>query len=387
MLGVVLALAGCAVTILALIERQTGGTGFTVGLLLAVLPVPLVVGGFLWLDRTEPQPRRRLAFCFAWGAFAATLMALLANSWTTSLLEQRNGARGEMVGSSTLVPLVEETAKGLVVLGLFLLTGRRGGARRVVGPVGGLVLAGVTAAGFAFTENVLYLGRAYASGAHLMDAVQLTFGTLFVRAVLSPFAHPLFTCMTGLGLGLGTVARRRVWQVLAPLLGWTGAMALHGLWNAAAGGGMDGFLRMYSGLMVPIFLGMLTVVLLSRRRELRLVVRHLAPYAGAGWMAGHEPAVLGSAVGRRAAMRAARRGWGEAGAVAVREYTRTAVELARLRATGAQGARFFEREQELLHRLWMRRAVVGPVLAAVPPPAESDRGCGPRRPAAAGGTR
>ncbi|BFO22781.1 hypothetical protein SHKM778_91690 [Streptomyces sp. KM77-8] len=42
--------------ILALVREQTGTQGFLVGLGLAVLPVPLLLAAFRWLDRVDPAP-------------------------------------------------------------------------------------------------------------------------------------------------------------------------------------------------------------------------------------------------------------------------------------------------------------------------------------------
>ena len=76
-----LALSG--LVILALVREQTGTEGFLVGLGLAVLPVPLLIAAFRWLDRVEPGPWRNLLFAFAWGACAAALIAIIANSFAT----------------------------------------------------------------------------------------------------------------------------------------------------------------------------------------------------------------------------------------------------------------------------------------------------------------
>lgn len=106
---------------------------------------------------------------------------------------------------------MEESAKAAALLLLFVF--RR---RRFTGPADGFVIAGFTATGFAFTENVLYLGNAFeedlAKGTGVLDSV--TAATFFVRAVLSPFAHPLFTVLTG--LGFGAAAARSVPAVRAP---------------------------------------------------------------------------------------------------------------------------------------------------------------------------
>ena len=69
------------------------------------------------------------------------------------------------------------------------------------GPVDGLVYAATAAAGFAFTENILYFGAALAEG----GAEELG-ATFVVRGIFSPFAHVLFTACIGLAIGIG--ARR-----------------------------------------------------------------------------------------------------------------------------------------------------------------------------------
>ncbi len=53
-LTTLLAISG--LVILALVREQTGTQGFLVGLGLAVLPVPLLIAAFRWLDRVEPGP-------------------------------------------------------------------------------------------------------------------------------------------------------------------------------------------------------------------------------------------------------------------------------------------------------------------------------------------
>jgi RsiW-degrading membrane proteinase PrsW (M82 family) len=71
--------------------------------------------------------------------------------------------------------------------------------REFDGIIDGIVYAGIVAAGFAFTENILYFGRAFGEEAEMGGSVLFT---LILRGVLSPFAHPLFTSMTGIGAGL-----------------------------------------------------------------------------------------------------------------------------------------------------------------------------------------
>jgi protease PrsW len=367
-LGVlVVGLALCGAAILAMVQRQTGTSGFLVGLTLAVLPVPFVLGALTWLDRVEPKPVRNLVFCFAWGACAATLVALLANTWTADLLVSHQGARGETIGAAVVAPLVEETSKGAAVLLLFLY--RR---RDFDGITDGIVLAGFTACGFAFTENVLYLGRSYTEDQVLGDGLGGTFTTFILRGVMSPFAHPLFTAMTGIGFGLAAASRGRVLRVTAPLGGWVLAVLLHGMWNGAAALGSGGFLLVYLLFMVPAFGGLVGLAVWSRSDELRVIGRQLPVYAWAGWLGHAEPVALSAMRLRRQARRRARQLLGPMGSRVMNEYIAFATTLAFLRLKAERGtdavSAFTEREHELLYRLWERRPAVAPILAEVGAP-------------------
>ncbi|MHA6761052.1 PrsW family intramembrane metalloprotease [Streptacidiphilus sp. PAMC 29251] len=361
--ALIVLLALCAVAILALVQRQTGTSGLLIGISLAVLPVPLVLGAFYWLDRIEPKPLRNLLFCFAWGAFAATLVALLANTWATSLLIEHQIGSGETVGASVIAPLVEESAKGSAILLLFLF--RR---RDFSGIVDGMVYAGFTATGFAFTENILYIGRSVTEGEKDGHGFALTVMTFILREVMSPFAHPLFTGMTGVGFGLAAMTRKRWLMVLAPIAGWVCAMFMHGTWNGSSALGGLGFLGVYFLFMVPVFGLMVWLVVWSRRSELLVVERQLPVYVAAGWLAPQVPLVLSTLRTRRQSKDLARFMQGKDGARTMGEYLSFATSLAFLRQRaerGLAGNDFTEREQELLHHLWERRDRVAEVFARV----------------------
>ncbi|MDG4863322.1 PrsW family intramembrane metalloprotease, partial [Streptomyces sp. T-3] len=300
--SVLLALSG--LVILALVREQTGTEGFLVGIGLAVLPVPLLIAAFRWLDRVEPGPWRNLLFAFAWGACAAALIAIIANSFATRWIATATAdpSSADTLGATVIAPVVEEIAKAAAVLLVFLF--RR---RDFTGIVDGVVIAGVTATGFAFTENILYLGNAYgtdeASGIQGIALDSVTAATFFVRVIMSPFAHPLFTVLTGIGFGIAALAadRQRVRRVLLPSAGLLLAMGMHSLWNSSAVFGDYGFFAVYAAFMVPAF-GLLTwLTIWTRQRELRTVRAELPAYAAAGWIAGHEPYVLASMRARRLA--------------------------------------------------------------------------------------
>lgn len=366
--AVIIALALCGLVILTLVRDQTGTQGFLVGLGLAVLPVPLLMTAFRWLDRVEPGPWRNLLFAFAWGACAAALVAILANSfatrWIATATADPRGA--ESLGATVIAPVVEECAKAAAVLLIFLF--RR---RDFTGIVDGVVVAGFTATGFAFTENILYLGSAFGEDQYTGGSglTSVTAATFFVRIVLSPFAHPLFTVLTGIGFGLAATAarRRRVRRIFFPLLGLVVAMGMHALWNGSASlFGPYGFYAVYGLFMVPVF-GLVTwLAVWSRQRELRTISAELPAYAAAGWLVPAAPPALSSMRARTMARDFAGRTFGAPAARAVGEYEAFATSLAFLRHRAHRdrtvGPDFAAREQELLHHLWLRKDIAGPAL-------------------------
>ncbi|GLX23810.1 protease PrsW [Streptomyces lavendulae subsp. lavendulae] len=365
-LGALLTATGAV--ILELVREQTGTAGFFVGLGLALLPVPPLMAAFRWLGRVAPGPWRQLLFCFGWGACTAALIAILANSFATEWMAaaSTDPSAADRLGSVAVAPVVEETAKAAALLLVFVF--RR---RRLTGAADGIVLAGFTATGFAFTENILYLGNAFeedlANGTRVLDSV--TAATFFVRVVLSPFAHPLFTVLTGLGFGAAALTARRARRTGLPLLGLGLAMGAHALWNGSSHFGEYGFYLVYGCVMVPAFGLLLWLAVRVRRERLRAVAAELSVYAAAGWLGPAEVPALASMPARSLARALARRSGGRPAARAVSRYAADAAALALLRrharrsGPGGRDPEFAERERELLHRLWHRRATAAPVLA------------------------
>ncbi|HET9258212.1 MAG TPA: PrsW family intramembrane metalloprotease [Pseudonocardiaceae bacterium] len=312
---------GIAVLVaLGLVSTTIGGPGMLVGTMAAALPVTAVVSAFLWVDRWEPEPSRLLLAAFLWGAGVSVLGAGLVNDAATTAGERVLGAGGgDLVASVISAPLAEEAFKGAFLVGLLWWW-----RREFDGVVDGIVYAGLVAAGFAFTENILYFGRAFA----LDGGVAFVF---LVRGVLAPFAHPVFTAMTGICAGL--VARRRSLperMLLPPAVylgaGYLGAVGLHALWNASAGlGYLPAF---YSVIMVPLFGSLIALVLWQHRREQRMVSAALPGFASAGWIAPSEVPLLASQVGRRGWLGEVRRRAGDDAAGAVRDYQNAVNELA-----------------------------------------------------------
>ncbi len=328
-----IALGFCGLVVLGLVAGSVGVTGVVVGAVCALLPVGPVVATFLWIDRWEPEPPRTLLFAFLWGACFAALTALLINTSASMLVDQVLGSdQGSVFGAVAVAPVVEEAAKGVFLVGMLVL--RR---REFDGVVDGIVYAGLVAAGFAFTENILYLGRAFTDDAGV-GQVGSVLAVLLLRGVLSPFAHPLFTAMIGIGAGIAARSPSVGRRFGAVAVGYVVAVALHSLWNTSAsalGGGI--FLVVYGFVMVPVFLGLVAVVIWQRRREQRIVASQLPGFAAAGWIVPSEVPLLSSLAGRQGWRAAVRRRSGRRVAKAVAEYQAAVTKLAFLRDRMSRG--------------------------------------------------
>jgi RsiW-degrading membrane proteinase PrsW (M82 family) len=328
-----IALGFCGLVVLGLVGNSVGGAGVVVGALCALVPVGPVVATFLWIDRWEPEPPRTLLAAFLWGACFAALTALLINSSASVVVDQVLGRdQADFFGAVAVAPVVEEAVKGAFLVGMLIF--RR---REFDGVVDGIVYAGLVAAGFAFTENILYLGRAFTEDA-AVGQVGSVLAVLVLRGVLSPFAHPLFTAMIGIGAGIASRSASVAGRIGAVAIGYVVAVALHSLWNTSAsvlGGGI--FLVVYGFVMVPLFVALVIVVVWQRRREQRVVAAQLPGFAAAGWIVPSEVPLLSSLAGRQGWRAAVRRRSGRRVAKAVAEYQSAVTDLAFLRDRMARG--------------------------------------------------
>jgi RsiW-degrading membrane proteinase PrsW (M82 family) len=328
-----------AIGVVTYIGWHIGPLALTVGLVAAILPVPVLIGCFLWLDRYDPSPMWILIVCFIWGAGVATGGALIANTQAAHLIRSF-GQPDDLVGV-LVAPFAEELLKAALPLLLFVFY-----RRAFAGLIDGVVYCGISATGFAMVENVLYLGDlgfAHASqeGGYAAGAAAVT--VMFIgRVILTGFAHPLFTSMTGVGLGTAARSPHRSVRVVAPLAGLLVAMMMHGSWNLMAILSVNNGLIIlygYFAVFMPIFLGMLGLMLWTRSWEGRLAERVLPAYVAAGWFSPPEVATLGTIGRRLSARRWAKRVAGDAGLAAMRGYQFAATRLALLRDGMDRGVR------------------------------------------------
>jgi protease PrsW len=288
-------LAVLLVALVAYFLSAIGPAASIVGMVLALVPLTVVLLVIRLVDRWEPEPRSLVVLAVAWGAIAAIGIALGVDLLLTLVLGVDDSASRDAFSAVVQAPIVEEFAKGLGVLLLFAT------ARRAFdGPVDGVVYGALVGAGFAFTENIQYFAVSLIEGG--VPDVSTTF---LLRGILSPFAHVMFTAVTGFALGLAARRGATTAQAIGPwLLGMLGAAVLHALWNASAQFG--DFFALYATLQVPLFVLFVLGVLALRREEARLTRARLGEYAEAGWFTAQEVDMLATPRGRRGALAWAR---------------------------------------------------------------------------------
>ncbi|WP_082914185.1 PrsW family intramembrane metalloprotease [Microbacterium sp. H83] len=314
-----------------------------IGLVLALVPLAVVFFVVRMIDRWEPEPKSLVFFAIAWGAIAAVGLTLLVDLGLSLLF----GARGEVASAVVQAPIVEELWKGVGVFLIFLIA-----RRSFDGPVDGVVYGALVGAGFAFTENIQYFAISLIEG----GSGQLTV-TFILRAVMSPFAHAMFTALTGLAIGLAARRNASAGATLGfGLLGMLGAMLLHGLWN---GSSFVNFFLLYFVLQVPLFVGFIFGIVALRREEARLTRARLGDYAAAGWFTPEEVTMLATPAGRRTGLRWAAQLRGDRRPL-MREFIKDATTLASVRQRAITGRDPLApvEEQALLNRARAARAAL-----------------------------
>jgi RsiW-degrading membrane proteinase PrsW (M82 family) len=336
-IGIAAGLIGMIVVI-TIVMSSTGVGETTAGFVLALIPLTIVLAGVLWLDRWEPEPKLLLLTALMWGAGVSTLSSLVINTSAQQWFYDSTGDAQQAVTLGTVVvaPVVEEFFKGLGVLLLFLV--RR---NHFDGPVDGVVYAATVAAGFAFTENILY----FAQNSSFIWSV------FVMRGLVSPFAHLIFTACIGIAIGMAARSRRTTTVLLAFPVGLVGAMGLHALWNGSSM--LGNFFVLFLVIQIPLFIAVIVLMFWLRRQEAEVIRARLGEYAQAGWFAPHEVEML-SSMRMRSQARAWAAGYGERAKQAMKEFQRDSTSLAYLRQrqlTGRAELKASQSEHELLNEI------------------------------------
>jgi RsiW-degrading membrane proteinase PrsW (M82 family) len=241
----------------------------------------------------------------------ATFISIHVNTWASQQLAiVGNGDPATNARAAIFVaPFVEEASKATVLFLIAMIA-----RYRLTSQVSVIVLAGLSAAGFAFTENIIYYGRVivYASenigvgeaDAALNQIVQL-------RGIWTSFGHPVFTMMTGIGVAIALRTRSKVVRVLAPLAGFGAAALLHMIFNSQATlNDQQGQVLLYWLVAVPLVLSAVVYVIRQILKQGRVLSSRLGDFAQLGWLPETDPLVFARQRLRWwAVMVAATRGW------------------------------------------------------------------------------
>lgn len=327
-----------ALIVLFLIGVETGLVALLIGMVAATIPVPLYIVLVLWIDRYEAEPMWMLVTAFLWGALPTVLIALILNTSGSLIVSFATASdeAGQTFGAVISAPIVEESFKAVILFVFFFWK-----KDEFDGVIDGIMYAAMVGLGFATIENILYYGRAVSGEAGL----PLVF---IIRGMFAPFSHPLFTSLTGIGLGLARQSRNMAVKIAAPILGLLAAIFMHSIWNGSGaifGGAV--FLLTYALIMVPAFLIMIIVIFFALRREGQLVREFLLPDLHGGLLTQQEYAQLCTVRGRMGASYSAFSRGGMAHWRACRQFNQLGSELAFHRSRVSRGIRSDdERERE-----------------------------------------
>ncbi len=198
-------------------------------LVAAAVPVAVVLGLLVFVDRGRRGPLPVLAAILLWGAGLAALGSAAANdsavAWVQSGWVQ--GAFGEARARGVIGVLVGPVIEELVKAGVLVLVVGVWPAR-LRNPSDGVLCGALVGMGFAFMENVHYLLLAGLQGGRAGIAQGV-----YLRGVLGGANHAVFCATVGAAIGAVRGGMRR-WVVLVPVAAFAAAVAQHVLWNGIA---------------------------------------------------------------------------------------------------------------------------------------------------------
>jgi RsiW-degrading membrane proteinase PrsW (M82 family) len=322
-----------------------------VAILGALVPTTFYVLFIWWLDRYEKEPFWLLGLAFLWGAIPAAILAVLLEI----VFDLPLAALGEeslaanLISASISAPLVEESVKGIALVGLVLLF-----RREFDDVLDGIIYGAMIGLGFAFTEDAL----AYFVPILSQEGIGAGLVNIFMRTIVFGVNHAFWTGVIGAAVGYARLSPDWGRRLVAPVAGWTAAVVLHGIHNAGATL-VEQTSCLSLGVSLVVDWGgallLLTIALLMIRRESQWIERGLVEEVRRGALSPQEFDLLRSSRRRFTVRWQARSRGGRAASLAVGRYFQCATELAfkkqHLRAFGDEGGTLAE-----IHRLQQEMA-------------------------------
>jgi len=248
---------------------------------------------FVLVDRYKPQRILVWFLAVLWGSCVAVTGAYYLNNWVGShmaVVDETSGLAPARL-AVFVAPFVEEGMKACVI---FLIASVD--RNRFTSRVSGAVIGGLAGAGFAFTENIIYYARvvvygSYTTGAgNVMDQLAQI---VYQRGVVTCFGHPLFTMMTGIGIGFAVTSRSKIVRVIAPVAGYLMAALLHMFFNWSATFIPDDMLEpLFFIIAWPAVFMVAIRLTLSSVAQNRTIAARLGDYVTMGWLPKSYPIAL-----------------------------------------------------------------------------------------------
>ncbi|MFN7035784.1 MAG: PrsW family intramembrane metalloprotease [Bellilinea sp.] len=198
--------------------------GFILSVIFGFAPMLVFALLVYWLDRFEKEPRHLLGGAFVWGAVVAAGFAFFINTLLGTGIFILTGSEliAQQTTGSVIAPLIEEILKGMAVLIVFYFY-----RKEFDSVLDGIVYAGITALGFAATENTYYI---YNYG-FLESGYPGLFTLVFIRVILVGWQHPFYTAFFGIGLALARLSSNWFQRLLFPITGLVASILLHSIHN------------------------------------------------------------------------------------------------------------------------------------------------------------
>ncbi len=337
-----------------------------IAILGALIPTIFYVLFIWWLDRYEKEPVWLLATAFLWGAIPAAILSVLLEvlfDLPLTLLGEESLA-ANLISVSIGAPLVEESCKGVALLGLLILF-----RHEFDNALDGIVFGAMIGFGFALTENAM----AYFLPILSEEGIGAGLINIFMRAIVFGFNHAFWTGITGAALGYARVSRGWEKRLLVPVGGWGLAVLLHAIHNAGATlAEQTACLSLLGSLVVDWggVLLLLLVAVLVLRKEKGWIERGLIEEVRQGALSPQEFDLLRSPGQRLRARWQARSRGGRQASRMVDRYFQCATELSfkkqHLRTLGDEGGNLAE-VQRLRQDLATLRAEALPWLSLPAP--------------------
>ncbi|KAA3659293.1 MAG: protease PrsW [Chloroflexi bacterium] len=199
-------------------------TVLILSIIAAIIPTLLYILIIYWVDRYEKEPIWLLISAFLWGAIPSIAVAFVFNSVLSIPFYLLAGeGTGDALTASLIAPPVEESVKGIALLGILFFW-----RHEIDSILDGIIYGAMVGMGFAIVENVYYFVNVFNEG-----GVEAWSVNIFMRAVVFGLNHALFTSMTGLGIAIARMTKNQALKFIAPVGGWMAGVFLHFVHNAS----------------------------------------------------------------------------------------------------------------------------------------------------------